>query len=79
VSRPTRERVAIIEGALESSFAQHHEMELDGSSNASLFLYRCGRCGVTFAVRFQSNIGQSRRKPVLFDRAALDTPCAGAA
>lgn len=79
MSRPTRERVAIIEGALESSFAQHHEMQLDPSSTASRFLYSCRHCRLTFTVGYKSNLGEPRRKAVLFDRTALDTRCPGAA
>ena len=62
VSRPTRERIAIIEGALSNSMAQHHDMELDGSNDANFSRYKCRNCGLTFTVGYKSVASQGRHR-----------------
>ena len=77
VSRPARERIAIIEGALSNSLAQHLDMELDGSGDANVSRYKCRNCGLTFTVGYRSVIGQERRRFEVTEAVALNTPCPG--
>ena len=77
MSRPTRERIAIIEGALSNSMAQHHDMELDGSNDADFSRYKCRNCGLTFTVGYKSVVSQDRRRFEVTEGVALNTLCPG--
>jgi hypothetical protein len=76
VSRPTRERIAIVEGALSNAMAHHHDMELDASNDANFSRYKCRNCGLTFTVGYKSVVTQDRRRFEVTEGVALNTPCA---
>jgi hypothetical protein len=78
VNEDTQERDQLVARGLNGSALQHHPMVPDGASDENYARYKCRRCGIAFAVGYPAVAGASSgpRKLELFDRTALDTPCA---